>query len=89
MRATIGNATLYLGDCLEVMRTLPKASVQCCVTSPPYYGLRDYGHADQIGLANILNRIRAYSDAVGAQYWTPSALLVELAEKNTGFYAKA
>ena len=50
MRATIGNATLYLGDCLEVMRTLPKASVQCCVTSPPYYGLRDYGHADQIGL---------------------------------------
>ena len=50
MRATIGNATLHLGDCLEVLRTLPEASVQCCVTSPPYYGLRDYGHADQIGL---------------------------------------
>ena len=46
----IGNATLYCGDCLEVLRTLPDASVQCCVTSPPYYGLRDYGHADQIGL---------------------------------------
>ena len=41
---------LHLGDCLEVMRTMPDASVNCCVTSPPYWGLRDYGHADQIGL---------------------------------------
>ena len=31
------------GDCLEQLRTLPDASVQCCVTSPPYWGLRDYG----------------------------------------------
>jgi DNA modification methylase len=33
-----------------VLRTLPDASVNCCVTSPPYWGLRDYGHAGQIGL---------------------------------------
>jgi site-specific DNA-methyltransferase (adenine-specific) len=46
----IGNATLYLGDCLDVLSGLPSASVQCCVTSPPYFGLRDYGHEDQIGL---------------------------------------
>jgi DNA modification methylase len=46
----IGNATLYLGDCLEVLRTLPDASVHTCVTSPPYYGLRDYGVDGQIGL---------------------------------------
>ena len=32
------------------MRTLPDASVHCCVTSPPYWGLRDYGHDGQIGL---------------------------------------
>ena len=38
------------GDCREVLRTLPDASVQCCVTSPPYFGLRNYGMADQIGL---------------------------------------
>lgn len=38
------------GDCLDALRTLPDASVQCCVTSPPYYGLRDYGVAGQIGL---------------------------------------
>jgi len=38
------------GDCVESLRTLPDASVHCCVTSPPYWGLRDYGHAGQIGL---------------------------------------
>lgn len=38
------------GDCRDVLRTLADASVQCCVTSPPYFGLRDYGAAAQIGL---------------------------------------
>lgn len=37
------------GDCREVLRGLPDESVQCCVTSPPYFGLRDYGCAGQIG----------------------------------------
>ena len=41
----IGGATLYLGDALEVVRALPDCSVHCCVTSPPYWGLRDYGTA--------------------------------------------
>ena len=35
--------TLYVGDSLEVLRDLPAESVHCCVTSPPYWGLRDYG----------------------------------------------
>jgi len=38
------------GDCIEMMKTLPEQSVNCCVTSPPYFGLRDYGHEGQIGL---------------------------------------
>jgi site-specific DNA-methyltransferase (adenine-specific) len=38
------------GDCRETLKTLPDASVNCCVTSPPYFGLRDYGHDAQIGL---------------------------------------
>jgi len=38
------------GDCIEGLRTLADASVHCCVTSPPYWGLRDYGHDGQIGL---------------------------------------
>jgi DNA modification methylase len=38
------------GDCRETLKTLPDGSVHCCVTSPPYFGLRDYGHDGQIGL---------------------------------------
>mgnify|MGYP001161873093 CR=1 FL=1 len=36
---------MICGDAREVLKTLPDCSVQCCVTSPPYYGLRDYGTA--------------------------------------------
>jgi DNA modification methylase len=42
--------TLINADCLTALRALPAESVQTCVTSPPYFGLRDYGHSDQIGL---------------------------------------
>jgi len=38
------------GDCIEGMRTLANESVHCVVTSPPYFGLRDYGVDGQIGL---------------------------------------
>lgn len=41
---------ILIGDVRETMKTLPEASVQCVVTSPPYFGLRDYGHAGQMGL---------------------------------------
>lgn len=41
---------ILVGDCIEKMKELPGRSVNCCVTSPPYFGLRDYGHDDQIGL---------------------------------------
>jgi DNA modification methylase len=37
------------GDCREVLKTLADESVDCCVTSPPYYGLRDYGTGKWIG----------------------------------------
>lgn len=41
---------ILCGDVVEQLRTLPVQSVQCVVTSPPYYGLRDYGIDGQIGL---------------------------------------
>jgi site-specific DNA-methyltransferase (adenine-specific) len=41
---------ILIGDCIESMRTMEAGSVNCCVTSPPYFGLRDYGHDGQIGL---------------------------------------
>lgn len=42
--------TILIGDCMEHLRGLPDQSVHCCVTSPPYWGLRDYGVDGQIGL---------------------------------------
>lgn len=42
--------SLYCGDCIRMLKTLPDQSIQCCVTSPPYYGLRDYKVNGQIGL---------------------------------------
>lgn len=39
-----------VGDVRAVLPTLPAGIVQCAVTSPPFWGLRDYGHADQIGM---------------------------------------
>src|ERR1700683_2894018 len=41
--------TLYCGNAVEVLRRLPARSVHCVVTSPPYWGFRDYGHEDQLG----------------------------------------
>lgn len=42
--------TILVGDCRDTLRSLPDQSVHCCVTSPPYYGLRDYGVEGQLGL---------------------------------------
>jgi DNA modification methylase len=44
------SVTLYHGDALDRLRALPDGSVDCCVTSPPYFGLRDYGEHGQYGL---------------------------------------
>ena len=57
------HVTLWHGDALDVLRTLPDGSVDCCVTSPPYFGLRDYGTPGQYGLeaspAEYVERMRA------------------------------
>lgn len=45
---------IYNMDCLEGLKLLDDNSIDCCVTSPPYYGLRDYGVDGQIGLENTL-----------------------------------
>jgi len=41
---------LIQGDCLVEMSKIPDGSVDCCVTSPPYWGLRDYGVEGQLGM---------------------------------------
>jgi len=42
--------TYEIGNVLDVLPTIAAGRFRCCVTSPPYWGLRDYGHADQLGL---------------------------------------
>lgn len=41
---------IMVGDCLASLKNMPEKSVNCCVTSPPYFGLRDYGMIEQVGL---------------------------------------
>ena len=38
------------GNAVDVLRTMPAESIDCCITSPPYFNLRDYGVKGQIGL---------------------------------------
>ena len=42
--------TIYPGDCLEVLKDFPDESINCVITSPPYWAVRDYGVDNQIGL---------------------------------------
>ncbi len=45
-----GTVNIITGDCRATLAAMEPESVHCCVTSPPYFGLRDYGHAEQMGL---------------------------------------
>ena len=46
----MNTATILVGDVLTRLKNVPDQSVQCVITSPPYWGLRDYGHDNQLGL---------------------------------------
>ena len=54
------SVVLHHGDCLEVMRTLPDQSVDCCVTSPPYFGLRSYLPDGVVLRGDLTDDERAY-----------------------------
>lgn len=60
---------LILGNCLDVLPTLTENSIHCVVTSPPYFGLRDYGHGDQIGLEPTPEQYVAKLVEVFRQVW--------------------
>jgi len=57
------------GDCIEMMRTMDAESVDCVVTSPPYWGLRDYGVEGQIGLEPTLGEHLEKMVEVFAEIW--------------------
>jgi DNA modification methylase len=55
------------GNCLETLKTIEQGSVDCCVTSPPYWGLRDYGESAQLGLEAtpeeyVQNMVQVFSE---------------------------
>jgi site-specific DNA-methyltransferase (adenine-specific) len=53
---SVRSSTIFEGDALTVLRRLPAGSVRCVVTSPPYWGLRDYGSEEQIGLEGTMQQ---------------------------------
>ncbi len=65
----IGDATLYHGDAAAVLPKMGSESVNCCVTSPPYWGLRDYGNDTQIGLEDTLGEYVEALTGVFAEVW--------------------
>ena len=59
---------IICGDCLEILKIIPSESINCCITSPPYWALRDYGVEGQLGLESTfheyLDRLIAIFDEV-------------------------
>ena len=61
------NNKVLQGDCIESLKTLDDESINCCVTSPPYWGLRDYGETNQLGLEEtpeeyVANMVKVFSE---------------------------
>ena len=55
------------GNCTNVLAGMEDNSIDCCVTSPPYWGLRDYGTVDQLGLEKtpeeyVENMVKVFSE---------------------------
>nr|WP_295738898.1 site-specific DNA-methyltransferase [uncultured Acidocella sp.] len=61
--------SIITGDCIEQLSIIPAGHFQTCVTSPPYFGLRDYGVAGQIGLEDSLDEFIAKMVEVFRQVW--------------------
>lgn len=82
------HVTLWHGDCLAVMRSLPDTSVDCVVTSPPYFGLRDYGVDGQLGAeastAEYVENMRALFAEVRRVLADDGTLWLNLGDSYTG-----
>jgi site-specific DNA-methyltransferase (cytosine-N4-specific) len=80
--------TLHHGDALDVLAGMPDRSVDCCVTSPPYFGLRDYGQDGQYGLeaspAEYVERMRGVFAQVRRVLADDGTCWLNLGDKYTG-----
>ncbi len=61
--------TIMCGESLAMLKTLESESVQCCVTSPPYWGLRDYGVMGQLGMEKTPEEYTAKLVAIFTEVW--------------------
>ena len=61
--------TIHTGDAIDELRKMPDQSAHCVVTSPPYWGLRDYGADGQLGLESTPDGYVANLVAVGRELW--------------------
>lgn len=81
--------SIMVGDCRQSLQTLAPASVQTCVTSPPYFGLRDYGHDGQIGLeqtpAEFVNQLVSVFDEVWRVLADDGTLWLNLGDSYASF----
>lgn len=86
--AGVSTYDILQGDCLEVLAGLPASSVHCVVTSPPYFGLRDYGIAGQIGLektiGDYVDRLVAVFDQVRRVLRPDGTLWLNLGDSYNG-----
>lgn len=82
--------TILTGDCRTLLPTLPEQSVQCCITSPPYWSLRDYGHPDQIGLEATpllyVETLRAVFREVRRTLRTDGTVFLNLGDSHSSAY---
>lgn len=69
--------TIFRGDAPQVLKSLPSSSVQTCITSPPYFGLRDYGVRGQMGL----EQHRIYTFKEWLNYLEKCAACFEMTER--------
>ena len=65
----MSEAKILVGDVRQRLSDIADGSVQCCVTSPPYWGLRDYGHDGQIGLEQTPDEYVAEMVGVFREVW--------------------
>lgn len=83
--------TIKNGDCRTVLKELAHESIQCVVTSPPYWGLRDYGHADQIGQEETPDAYVETMRQVFAEVWRvlrdDGTLWLNLGDSYNGYMA--
>lgn len=79
---------VYVGDALETLKKFESESINCCITSPPYYGLRDYGVDGQIGLEDspeeYIERLSAVFDEVWRVLRPDGTLWVNIADSYFG-----